>query len=116
MSSSHRALTGPTLRDFFLFSNPPHRLDFFRSTFRADAHNRARTVPRPWWGPSGKYLQLTSLRNKRIRHRVHGPANPVPAGKGVTRDNSPLPARPSKSNPQKPEIISEILTIPFLNF
>lgn len=26
------------------------RLDFFRSTFRADAHNRARTAPHPEWG------------------------------------------------------------------
>lgn len=63
------APTDPTLRDFLVFGDPPRRLDFFRSTFRADAHNRARVAPRraaPEWGPCGKYLQLTSLHNKRI--------------------------------------------------
>lgn len=96
-----RAPTDPTLRDFLVFGDPPRRLDFFRSTFRADAHNRARARAAPEWGPCGKYLQLTSLHNKRTRHRVHGPVDPGPAGEGVARRRRTITARylPDLRNP-----------------
>lgn len=78
----------PTLRDFLLFAAT--HLDFFRSTFRADAHNRTARQTRMEEPSSGKYLQLT-LHNKRIpvRHYVHGPADPGPAG-----EETPTPTRP----------------------
>lgn len=77
----------PTLSDFLLFAAT--HLDFFRSTFRADAHNRTARQTQMEETYSGKYLQLT-LHNKRIpvRHYVHGPANPRPAG-----EETPTPTR-----------------------